>query len=100
MSRVGAQSPGNAAGDSELREIHQKMSRKIAQLTKVIYTLNTKNEDSEAKIKHLGNSRKEIIQSSLFNFAYKREKAAKLTREDCTINLFSWFSMTAFICVH
>ena len=65
MSRVGAQSPGNAAGDSELREIHQKMSRKIAQLTKVIYTLNTKNEDSEAKIKHLGNRRKEIIKCNL-----------------------------------
>lgn len=56
MSRVGTSSPATGSGDNrdaELREIHQKMSRKIAQLTKVIYTLNTKNEDSEAKIKFI-----------------------------------------------
>ena len=34
-------------------DIHAKMSKKIAQLTKVIYQLNTKNEDSESKLKHL-----------------------------------------------
>ena len=36
MSRIGAVSPPVGAGDQnqELREIHQKMSRKIAQLTK------------------------------------------------------------------
>merc|ERR1711892_1143322 len=34
-------------------DIHGKMSKKIAQLTKVIYQLNTKNEDAESKLKHL-----------------------------------------------
>lgn len=31
-------------------DIHHKMSKKIAQLTKVIYHLNTKNEDHQSEI--------------------------------------------------
>lgn len=30
-------------------DLHHKMSKKIAQLTKVIYHLNTKNEDRQAR---------------------------------------------------
>ena len=30
-------------------DIHYKMSKKIAQLTKVIYQLNSKNEDHQVK---------------------------------------------------
>lgn len=53
-----------AGGDNaELREIHQKMSRKIAQLTKVIYTLNTKNEDSDAKLKFLTQKHQEELEN-------------------------------------
>lgn len=32
-------------------DLHHKMSKKIAQLTKVIYHLNTKNEDRQASTK-------------------------------------------------
>ncbi|CAM9170484.1 unnamed protein product, partial [Choristocarpus tenellus] len=32
-------------------DLHHKMSKKIAQLTKVIYHLNTKNEDRQARIR-------------------------------------------------
>ncbi len=31
-------------------DLHHKMSKKIAQLTKVIYHLNTKNEDRQARV--------------------------------------------------
>lgn len=31
-------------------DLHHKMSKKIAQLTKVIYHLNTKNEDRQARL--------------------------------------------------
>ncbi len=34
-------------------EIHYKMSKKIAQLTKVIYYLNTKNEDQSDELETL-----------------------------------------------
>ena len=33
-------------------DLHHKMSKKIAQLTKVIYHLNTRNEDHQSGIKH------------------------------------------------
>lgn len=33
-------------------DLHHKMSKKIAQLTKVIYHLNTKNEDRQARTRY------------------------------------------------
>ncbi len=37
-------------GEPEFPDLHHKMSKKIAQLTKVIYHLNTKNEDNQSMI--------------------------------------------------
>lgn len=37
-------------------DFHHKMSKKIAQLTKVIYHLNTKNDDHEFQLKALADS--------------------------------------------
>ena len=34
-------------------ELHSKLSKKVAQLTKVIYHLNTRNEDSDAKLQQV-----------------------------------------------
>jgi hypothetical protein len=51
MSRM--MSPAMAMGDGDINDIHQKMSRKIAQLTKVVYNLNTKCEDQDSKIRYL-----------------------------------------------
>ena len=39
--------------NDEIREIHVKMSKKIAQLTKVVYQLQTRNEDSEARVRKM-----------------------------------------------
>ncbi|XP_078255727.1 protein FAM184A isoform X3 [Rhinoraja longicauda] len=44
------------------QELHIKMSKKIAQLTKVIYALNTKNDEHEAAIQALKEAHEEDIQ--------------------------------------
>ena len=40
-------------GDEVFPDLHHKMSKKIAQLTKVIYHLNTKNEDHATMLETL-----------------------------------------------
>ncbi|XP_075565195.1 protein FAM184B [Pelecanus crispus] len=47
------------------REMHMKMCKKIAQLTKVIYALNTKNDEHEASIQALREAHEEEIQHIL-----------------------------------
>uniref|UniRef100_A0A8C4U5S8 Family with sequence similarity 184 member B n=1 Tax=Falco tinnunculus TaxID=100819 RepID=A0A8C4U5S8_FALTI len=46
-------------------EMHVKMCKKIAQLTKVIYALNTKNDEHEASIQALREAHEEEIQHVL-----------------------------------
>ncbi|XP_035182028.1 protein FAM184B isoform X3 [Oxyura jamaicensis] len=66
--------PGTCNGSKALRsspaegcnkEIHVKMCKKIAQLTKVIYALNTKNDEQEASIQALRDAHEEEIQHIL-----------------------------------
>ncbi|XP_032042817.1 protein FAM184B [Aythya fuligula] len=66
--------PGTCNGSKALRsssaegcnkEIHMKMCKKIAQLTKVIYALNTKNDEHEASIQALRDAHEEEIQHIL-----------------------------------
>uniref|UniRef100_A0A8B9TKF5 Family with sequence similarity 184 member B n=1 Tax=Anas platyrhynchos TaxID=8839 RepID=A0A8B9TKF5_ANAPL len=66
--------PGTCNGSKALRsssaegcnkEIHVKMCKKIAQLTKVIYALNTKNDEHEASIQALRDAHEEEIQHIL-----------------------------------
>jgi Family with sequence similarity 184, A and B len=40
--------------DEAFSDLHQKMSKKIAQLTKVIYHLNTRNEDHQSELDAIG----------------------------------------------
>ncbi|XP_061479700.1 protein FAM184A isoform X3 [Rhineura floridana] len=47
------------------QDLHLKMSKKIAQLTKVIYALNTKNDEHEAAIQALKDAHEEEIQQIL-----------------------------------
>ncbi|CAO2628108.1 Protein FAM184A [Lemmus lemmus] len=81
-----APSPGAAqlAGHSMdySQDMHLKMSKKIAQLTKVIYALNTKNDEHESAIQALKDAHEEEIQQIL---AETREKIllykSKVTEE-------------------
>lgn len=63
-------------------DLHLKMSKKIAQLTKVIYALNTKNDEHESAIQALKDAHEEEIQQVL---AETREKIlqykSKVTEE-------------------
>ncbi|XP_065487093.1 protein FAM184A isoform X2 [Caloenas nicobarica] len=65
----GSAQPGMGAEHSP--DLHFKMSKKIAQLTKVIYALNTKNDEHEAAIQALKEAHEEEIQQIL---AETREK--------------------------
>ncbi|XP_053566764.1 protein FAM184A [Bombina bombina] len=52
-------------------ELHLKMSKKIAQLTKVIYALNTRNDENESGVQEIKEAHEEEIQQIL---AETREK--------------------------
>jgi len=53
-------------------DLHHKMSKKIAQLTKVIYHLNTKNEDHQTEIDVMSSNHQMEIQQIL------RDAAARI----------------------
>lgn len=55
-------------------DVHLKMSKKIAQLTKVIYHLNTKNDDHDLEISKLNERHQGEIQQIL------RDAAAKVNQ--------------------
>ncbi|XP_009870908.1 PREDICTED: protein FAM184B [Apaloderma vittatum] len=62
--------PGTCQGSKAARrdlkpQMHMKMCKKIAQLTKVIYALNTKNDEHEASIQALREAHEEEIQHIL-----------------------------------
>ncbi|XP_060076587.1 protein FAM184A-like [Ylistrum balloti] len=58
--------PADPQKDMEVsQDMHLKMSKKIAQLTKVIYALNTKNDEHDAVIHNLKEQHEEEIQKIL-----------------------------------
>ncbi|XP_072821903.1 protein FAM184A isoform X3 [Vicugna pacos] len=79
-SPAAAQQAGHSVDYSQ--DMHLKMSKKIAQLTKVIYALNTKNDEHESAIQALKDAHEEEIQQIL---AETREKIlqykSKVTEE-------------------
>ena len=106
-SRLSVASPIGSGDQNELKEIHVKMSKKIAQLTKgknhniffqiiliknyrkimfrsVIYQLNTKNEDNDQKIKYLTETHAKQIEdlktSSIKNSSSPPEDSIELSK--------------------
>ncbi|XP_050750616.1 protein FAM184A [Gymnogyps californianus] len=69
--KLGSGSAQPGLGAEHNPDLHFKMSKKIAQLTKVIYALNTKNDEHEAAIQALKDAHEEEIQQIL---AETREK--------------------------
>ena len=72
-------------------DLHHKMSKKIAQLTKVIYFLNTKNDDNEFKIKHLvghyDNEIEEIVREASEKIANFRDMFEKQNKKESVSEL-------------
>ncbi|NXN81056.1 F184B protein, partial [Bombycilla garrulus] len=61
----GSKAARSTSAEECSREMHMKMCKKIAQLTKVIYALNTKNDEHEDSIKALREAHEEEIQNIL-----------------------------------
>lgn len=61
-------------------DLHQKMSRKIAQLSKVIYHLNNKGEDNDFAVQDLADQYESEIESIL------RDAATKINRFKDMVN--------------
>ncbi|KAM6323408.1 protein FAM184A isoform 1-T1 [Aegotheles albertisi] len=70
-AKLGSGSAAAGLGAEHSPDLHFRMSKKIAQLTKVIYALNTKNDEHEAAIQALKDAHEEEIQQIL---AETREK--------------------------
>ncbi|XP_009322348.1 PREDICTED: protein FAM184B isoform X3 [Pygoscelis adeliae] len=61
----GSKAARSSSAEECNQEMHMKMCKKIAQLTKVIYALNTKNDEHEASIQALGEAHEKEIQHIL-----------------------------------
>nr|XP_060633900.1 protein FAM184B isoform X1 [Anolis sagrei ordinatus] len=85
--------PGaEGARDEGGREMHSKMCKKIAQLTKVIYALNTKHDEQEASIQALKEAHQEEIQhilaetrETVLQYKSKVEEAQELQKHIHTL---------------
>ncbi|GLD66946.1 protein FAM184B-like protein, partial [Lates japonicus] len=61
-------------------QMHSKMCKKIAQLTKVIYSLNMKNEEQEAALQALSQAHHEELHRILMETCHEGEGSAMRTR--------------------
>uniref|UniRef100_A0A8V0Y7J5 Protein FAM184A/B N-terminal domain-containing protein n=2 Tax=Gallus gallus TaxID=9031 RepID=A0A8V0Y7J5_CHICK len=61
----GSKAPRGSSAEGYNKEIHMQMCKKIAQLTKVIYALNTKNDEHEDSIQALREAHEEEVQHIL-----------------------------------
>ena len=59
-------------------DLHNKMSKKIAQLTTVIYHLNTKNEDNQSEMDIMATNHQNEIQQILRDAATRIGKFKEL----------------------
>ncbi|RYH21333.1 hypothetical protein EON65_20905 [archaeon] len=72
-------------------DLHHKMSKKIAQLTKVIYHLNTKNEDHTLEMEVMSSNHQMEIQNILRDAANRINKFKEMVenRQQAVSSLFS-----------
>ncbi|XP_071779377.2 LOW QUALITY PROTEIN: protein FAM184B [Centroberyx gerrardi] len=61
-------------------QMHSKMCKKIAQLTKVIYSLNTKNEEQEAALQALNHAHQEELHRVIMETCHEGEGSVLRTR--------------------
>ncbi|XP_053258742.1 protein FAM184B isoform X2 [Podarcis raffonei] len=84
--------PARSASEESDPDLQVKMCKKIAQLTKVIYALNTKNDEHEASIQALKEAHQEEIQQilnetreTLLQYKSKVEEAEALQKHIQTL---------------
>nr|XP_034967738.1 protein FAM184B isoform X3 [Zootoca vivipara] len=84
--------PARSSSEESDPDLQVKMCKKIAQLTKVIYALNTKNDEHEASIQALKEAHQEEIQhildetrETVLQYKSKVEEAEKLQKHIQTL---------------
>ncbi|KER19655.1 hypothetical protein T265_11629 [Opisthorchis viverrini] len=87
VSRDAPQPVGAKAGAYKSGDIHYRMSKKIAQLTKVIYMLNCKKEDVDILVKELQMLHKEEILELQRASEVKLKKYRAFAKESYESNL-------------
>jgi gas vesicle protein len=81
-------------------DLHHKMSKKIAQLTKVIYHLNTKNEDHQIEVEQLTANHQMEVQQILRDAANRISKfkdAIESKQQSVSLLLMFSFSFIFFL---
>ena len=91
MSKRSSKSSSSNGFNSEMfPDLHLKMSKKIAQLTKVIYHLNTRNEDFSIDLKaekqSHANEVEEILQDAADKINKFKSQLAKAKQNSATAN--------------
>uniref|UniRef100_UPI00358EB7BD protein FAM184A-like n=1 Tax=Myxine glutinosa TaxID=7769 RepID=UPI00358EB7BD len=80
---MAAASPGHGGAANSNQEMHFQMSKKIAQLTKVIYSLNTKNDKHEEEVQALKDAHtKELQQHAAETRRHVHELQSRLGDEE------------------
>lgn len=77
-------------------DLHHKMSKKIAQLTKVIYHLNTKNEEHQTELDSLSTNHQLEIQQILRDAAVRIGKFKEILENKQT-SVWIYFYFCIFI---
>ena len=75
---MAAKSAAGSAAMDVFPDLHHRMSKKIAQLTKVIYHLNTKNEDHQLELDAMAANHQAEVQQILRDAASKLSKFKEL----------------------
>jgi ssDNA-specific exonuclease RecJ len=78
-------------------DLHHKMSKKIAQLTKVIYHLNTRNEDHQSEVDSLNNFHQNEIQQILRDSTNKINKLKEQLESRQIQVIFSIFLLLNYL---
>ena len=86
----GNANPSASLGTEMFPDLHMKMSKKIAQLTKVIYHLNTRNEDFDVNLraekKNHANEVEEILKDAADKINKFKAQLAKAKENSATAN--------------
>lgn len=78
-------------------DIHHKMSKKIAQLTKVIYHLNTRNEDHQSELDVINYNNQIEIQQLMADAASKIYKFKDLAENKKAMVCHAYLLMILFL---
>ncbi len=78
---MSATSSGATPTLAEYQQLHHKMSKKVAQLTKVIYLLNTRNDENEWEMQRVEEAYEKELDACVKECQQKVERFKKVRQE-------------------